>query len=101
MTIDGTRYDPGDYAIAVQWLALAAEDPEQRTFELAEGGEQFLINSTELRHSGISLDLVPPAGPTGRQSSRALTRAQSVGHRVLTRKYVLPILSEQAILNDL
>ena len=100
-TIGGTRYDPGDCAIAVQWLARAAEDPEQRTFELVEGGEQFVINSTELRFSGVSLELVPPMGPAVRRSSRGMTRAQSSGHQVLTRKYVLPIESEQAILDYL
>ena len=100
-TIDGTRYDPGDYAIAVQWLARVAEDPEQRIFELVEGGEHFLINSTELRFGGVGLELVPPLGPAVRRSSRGLTRAQSSGGRVLPRKYVLPIESEQAILDCL
>ena len=99
--IDGTRFDPGDYAIAVRWLARLAEDPEQRTFELTGEEEQFVINSTELRYVNVSLDLVPPVNAPTRRSSRGLTRAQSSGYQVLKRKYILPIESEQAILNDL
>ena len=99
--IDGTRFHPGDYAIAVMWLARLAEDPEQRTFELTGEEEQFVINSTELRYVNVSLDLVPPVNAPTRRSSRGLTRAQSSGYQVLKRKYILPIESEQAILNDL
>ena len=100
-TIDGTRFDPGDYAIAVRWLARLGEDTEQRTFELTGEEEQFVINSTELTYVNVSLDLVPPVNAPTRRSSRGLTRAQSSGYRVLKRKYILPIESEQAILNDL
>ena len=100
-TIDGTRFDPGDYAIAVRWLARLAEDPEQRTFELTGEEEQFVINSTELRYVNVALDLVPPIVAPVRRSNRGLTRAQSSGNQVLKRKYVLPIESEQAILDDL
>lgn len=85
----------------MRWLSRVDEDPEQRTFELDGSGEEFLINSTELRHSNVDLELVPPMQPALRRSSRAMTRAQSSGGQVLDRKYVLPIESEQAILNDL
>ena len=71
-----------------------------RTFELDTGSELFLVNSTELRHVNIELDLVPPLEPAVRRSSRGMTRAQSSGGRVLNRKYTLPIELEQAILGD-
>ena len=100
-TIDGTRFDPGDHAIAVRWLARLAEDPEQRTFEFTGEEEQFVINSTELRYVNVALDMVPPIAAPVRRSNRGLTRAQSSSNQVLRRKYVLPIESEQAILNDL
>ena len=89
-----------DCAIVSRWLTRASEDAEQRTFELDTGSELFLVNSTELRHVNIELDLVPPLEPAVRRSSRGMTRAQSSGGRVLNRKYTLPIELEQAILGD-
>ena len=100
-TIDGTRFDPGDCAIAVRWRSRLAEDPEQRTFELTGKEEQFVINSTELRYVNVGIELVPPIGAPVRRSCRGSTRAQSSRGQVLNRKYVLPIESEQTILNDL
>ena len=91
-----------DCAIVSRWLSRVSEDAEQRTFELNNSSEMFLVNSTELRHVNIELDLVPPLGPavTVRRSSRGMTRAQSSGGRVLDKKYTLPIELEQAILGD-
>ena len=100
-TIDGTRFDPGDYAIVVRWLSRLAEDPEQRTFELTGEEELFLISSTELRYSDVGLDLVPPVLAPVRRSNRSSTQAQSSRGQVLKPKYVLDIESEQAILKDL
>ena len=63
--IDGTRFDPGDFAIAVRWLERVDDDEQQRTFEFSStDGSQFVINSTELRHNGFELDKVAPLGPT-------------------------------------
>jgi hypothetical protein len=97
--IDGTRFDPGDYAIAVQWLKRLDEDPQQRTFEVDTSAKQYVINSTELRFTDVELELVPPIGPAVRRSGRGMTRAQSSGGRVLNRQYVIPIEIEQTILN--
>ena len=52
-THKGTRYDPGDCAVAIRWLTRASEDAEQRTFELDTDSELFLVNSTELRHVSL------------------------------------------------
>lgn len=98
--IDGTRFDNGDYAVAVRWLTRLDEDPEQRTFELDPGSEIFTINSTELRWNNIELDRVLPAEPQVRRSSRGMTRAQSNQGIVLPSKYTIPVEAEQAILND-
>ena len=50
--IDGTRFDPGDFAIAVRWLERVDGDEQQRSFEFSRtDGSQFVISSTELRHS--------------------------------------------------
>ena len=61
--VDGTRFDPGDWGIAVRWLSRLEEDAEQRTFEL-EGDDSgrvddlrwVVINSTELRLTSIEMD---------------------------------------------
>jgi hypothetical protein len=98
--IEKTRFDPGDYAIAVRWLGRLAEDPQQRTFELAPESEEFIINSTELRFKDVELELVPPLGPVVRRSARPMSKAQSSKGRVLNRKYVIPAETEQAILNE-
>jgi hypothetical protein len=50
-TIDGTRYDKGDYMIAVQWYDRLSEDDERRTFVEMTPVVSF-FNSTELRLSG-------------------------------------------------
>jgi hypothetical protein len=98
--IDGTRFDPGDYAIAVQWLIRLDEDPQHRTFEVDNDAPQYIINSTELRYANVELELVPPIGTPLRRSSRGMTRAQSSGGRVLCRQYVIPFETEQAILQE-
>lgn len=92
--IDGTRFDTGDFAIAVRWLTRLAEDPQQRTFELDTSSEQFIINSTELRFSELELDKheVQPITPVVRRSNRGMTKAQSHQGKVLNKKYVVPIL---------
>ena len=43
-----TCYNKGDYAIAVEWFEIVADDPERRTFVKGDGAVCF-INSTELR----------------------------------------------------
>ena len=87
-------------AIVSRWLSRASEDAEQRTFELTNQGEQFLVSSTGLRHVNIELDLVSPLGPAVRRSARGMTRAQSSGNEVLNRKYTLSIELERGILGD-
>ena len=64
-----TRFDPGDWGIAVRWLHRLEEDTEQRTFEL-EGGvvcgvdapKVVVINSTELRWHSIEMCLLEATG---------------------------------------
>ena len=96
--LNGTRFDEGDCAIAVRWLQRLSEDPEQRTFEyhVNDTAEVSVLNSTELRHTNIELELVPPMGATLRRSNRSVPR----GHTAGSRKYSLPVAIEQAILND-
>ena len=93
----------GDFAISVRWLARLDEDEQQRTFELSnEEGEEFTINSTELRLSEIELDKVVPAGPIPRRSGRqhASSRARNCEQNMST-KYILPAAIEQHILETL
>jgi len=99
-TIDKTRYDPGDCAIAVVWLERLAEDPERRTFELVEGTKPSLFNSTELRC--IDIQMEKEAGPTPviRRKSRrghASSKARDV-MMAKPDKYRVPTLSESVIL---
>ena len=102
--VDGTRFDPGDWGIAVRWLSRLEEDAEQRTFEL-EGDDSgrvddsrlVVINSTELRFHSIEMEVLEAEGPAVRRSTRTAARsATSRAH--LTRKYRLPIDAEDAIL---
>lgn len=101
-TIDGTRFDPGDFAIAVRWLKRVESDEQQRTFELSStDDDQFVINSTELRHSGFELDKVAPLGPIPRRSARPSTQVSSRARAAqsnVTTQYVLPVTIEQFIL---
>ena len=76
------------------------EDPEQRTFELDPSSKQFTINSTELRFSKLDLDKVDPILPAVRRSNRGMTKAQSCRGEILNKKYVVPIETEQAILQS-
>ena len=104
-TVDGTRFDPGDYAIAVRWLNRAEDGEQQRTFNLCStNSTQFVINSTELRHSCFELDKVAPLGPIPRRSARSSTQASSkaraAGRNPITQ-YVLPVQIEQFILESL
>ena len=102
--VDGTRFDPGDWGIAVRWLSRLEEDDEQRTFELegddsgkVDDSKVVVINSTELRCHSIQMDVLEAEGPTVRRSSRTAARsATSSAH--LTRKYRLPIDAEDAVL---
>ena len=73
--VNRTRYDDGEYGVAVQWLSRLAEDPEQRTFELDKSSEQFIFNSTELRCIDIEMPRMC-AGPTPR---RPTTRRKGRG----------------------
>lgn len=50
-----TRYDNGEYGVAVRWLSRLAEDPEQRTFELDNNSEQFIFDSMELRAIDVGM----------------------------------------------
>jgi hypothetical protein len=100
--IDGTRFDPGDFAIAVRWLERVDDDEQQRTFEFSSTeGSQFVINSTELRHSGFELDKVAPLGPIPRRSARSSTQVSSRARAAqsnIPTQYVLPVQIEQFIL---
>ena len=57
-------------------------------------------NSTKLRFSELELDKheVQPITPIVRRSNRGMTKAQSYQGKVLNKKYVIPIKTEQAIL---
>ena len=92
--IDGTRFDNGDYAVAMRWLTRLDEDldPEQRTFELDPCSQIFTINSSELRWNNIELDRVLPAEPQVRRSGRGMTRAQSNRGIVLPNKYTIYLI---------
>jgi hypothetical protein len=100
----GTRFDQGDFAIAVKWLSRLDEDPEFRTFELSNdpSEEDFVVNSTELRLASVELELVSPIGEVVRRSSRSSTyassRAQISNNQYLNRKYTLSTQQEQTIL---
>ena len=114
--INGTRFDPGDYAISVKWylfciksaiswclvcrLERLPKDIEQKAFQLDNDcTEQFVINSTELRLVGVEMDEVV-AGAPPRRSARATTaissRASQGLHRSNRRRtYALPTQTEQ------
>ena len=97
--VNRTRYDNGEYGVAVRWLSRLADDPEQRTFELDNNSEQFIFNSTELRAIDVGMTRVR-AGPT---LVRPVTRSGhsgrgGLGRGVRGRKFTLPVESEQAIL---
>jgi hypothetical protein len=102
--VDGTRFDPGDWGIAVRWLSRLEEDDEQRTFELegddsgkVDDSKVVVINSTELRCHSIEMEVLEAEGPAVRRSTRTAARsATSSAH--LTRKYRLPIDAEDAVL---
>ena len=100
--IDGTGFDPGDFAIAVRWLERVDDDEQQRTFEFSStDGSQFVINSTELRHSGFELDKVAPLGPIPRRAARSSTQVSSRARAAqsnIPTQYVLPVQIEQFIL---
>ena len=86
--IDGTRFDPGDSAIAVRWLERVDDDEQQRTFEFSStDGSQFVINSTELRHNGFELDKIAPLGPIPRRSARSSTQVSSRARACGTKQY--------------
>jgi hypothetical protein len=54
-TINNCRYDPGDFALAVQWHDRDPADPSGRTFVAAEKG---LLNSSELRMHGFEMSTI-------------------------------------------
>ena len=94
----GVQFDRGDYAVAVKWWKLTADDPEERTYEEWEptqaeiaafgietpNGPYFLVNSTELRHIGFQMDSVapPPASPV--PVAMATRRARAVAQHMVT-----------------
>ena len=102
--VDGTRFDPGDWGIAVRWLSRLEEDAEQRTFEL-EGDDSgrvddsrwVVINSTELRFHSIEMEVLEAEGPVVRRSARTAARS-AISQAHLTRKYRLPTATERAVL---
>ena len=51
------RFDPGDYAIAVQWYGRLLADNSNLTFKM-DIPEINIINSTELRLSGFDMELL-------------------------------------------
>ena len=95
--INGTKFDRGDYVVAVQWLVRLAEDSEQRTFELKPDAPQDVFNSTELRCIDVQLDKQDGNLAPVRRSLRERSRvaAQAV---VRATKYVVPTIVEQMIL---
>ena len=69
--VNRTRFDDGEYGIAVRWLGRLTEDPELRTFDLdAECTDEFIVNSSELRCTHIELIPHCPVGPAVRRSPR-------------------------------
>ena len=64
-TIDGCRFDPGDFVLAVRWCERDVADPQGRSFYLYEKG---VLNSTELRHHGFQLKQLSRARPNSAQS---------------------------------
>ena len=65
-TIDGCRFDPGDFMLAVKWFSRDTfADPQGRTFYPAEKG---VLNSTELRYHGFELTKLT-GGPTNNSSA--------------------------------
>jgi hypothetical protein len=97
--INGTRFDEGDIAISVRWLERASEDSQQRTFELQDNGEDGLsvVNSTELRYINIEMEQVAPVGAPPRRSNRSGVLRANPTRPI---KFVLPVESEQIILQD-
>ena len=91
-----TRFDDGEYGVAVQWLSRLAEDAEQRTFELDKTSKQFIFNSTELR----AVDVEMPRVRVGPAPIRPVTRSGRGGACCSARggKFILPVESEQGIL---
>ena len=96
--VNCTRFDDGEYGVAVRWLCRLAEDPEQRTFELDNNSKQIIFNSTESR--AIDVDMhrahvgpTPVRPVTSRQSGRG-----RVGCGVRGGKFTLKVESEQDIL---
>ena len=83
-------------------LERLAEDPEQRTFELAASGADIsVVNSTELRLVGVEMDKYKdkPLGVAPRRSqrgSRASSLAQ-VQHNA-NQTFILPTQIKQFIL---
>ena len=77
--INGTKFDRGDYVVAVQWLVRLADDSEQRTFVLKPDAPQDVFNSTELRCIDVQLDKqdgnFAPVRRSLRASSRSAARA--------------------------
>ena len=80
-------------------LKRLAEDPEQRTFELAAEASDVeeVLNSTELRAFDIELDA---CGSNESQPLRATRSARSLSRKQLAKaqKFVLPTKTEQGIL---
>lgn len=57
--IQGTRFDNGDFKIAVQWYERLAEDGNGERLEFQRGTVAVdLVNSTELRHCGFNVELI-------------------------------------------
>ena len=103
--LEGTRFDKGDWAIAVQWLDRLDGDVERRTFTHTENGstEQSVINSTELRAHGAGLlDKVNPVGKPVRKIGPARCKNKYKDKAPpVEATYVLPADSERAILQSL
>jgi hypothetical protein len=57
--IQGVRFDPGDFKIAVQWYERLAENGDGVRLEFQRGSTAVdLVNSTELRLSGFDMDQI-------------------------------------------
>ena len=76
--IKGTRYDRGDWRVAVDWYERMGDDEERLIFrappEGPEEGAVYFFNSTELRHVLSSSDVPMAMGADGQTCTWRLSR---------------------------
>ena len=76
--VKGTRYDKGDWRVAVVWYERVGDDEERLIFRAApkgpeKGGVDF-FNSTELRHVLSESDVPMTMGAEGQTRTWRLSR---------------------------